>query len=343
MEQKNRTKVKINLELYYHDLRLIIVKQTKGGINTGISLTGEVHKYDYDTVICGRSNRLEEIIMIKKNLIKTFALGLCISALFAGAANAGVAYAQSGGGTSPGLRGTVSSEDSALFEKQKEMDHYLFDEHVQEIEKLNFEIIYTGVADTYVEVGITPYTEENAKYLYDIFGDELVKVVDTQEAVLYTSPDEGQNVAIPVAPDNIASPIMDMGDTPVSDTSASDEALIKEREQMANDNDEFSIQIESIEEDEPSEDMDPELIWQTGVVEDLPVSDNADVISDEDTDIRIVSDQDDMVKTTSAKDIQSENKSLPTASIIAIVAGGIIIIGGIVFVSNKKKAVKNNK
>ncbi|NLO09580.1 MAG: hypothetical protein GX129_06875 [Clostridiales bacterium] len=278
--------------------------------------------------------------MIKRNLLKAVALGLCMSALFAGSMNVGTAYAQSGG-SSPAFEGTLSSEDSRLFEKQREMDQYLFVDHAKELEAMGLKVIYTGVADNYVEVGITPYNEEYAAFLYDKFGDELVKVVDTEEVFLYDALDEPTDV-MPAAPDNVASPIMDMGDTPVSDGGTDDEALIKEREQlMADEEEELTIQITSIDGDEPSEDMDPEVIWQTGIVEDLPEADSAEENAEDSTDIRLVSAEDDKVTISStAGDVENENKGLPTASIIAIVAAGILIIGGTAYTSVKKRAVK---
>ncbi|TAH64749.1 MAG: hypothetical protein EWM47_11990 [Anaerolineaceae bacterium] len=282
--------------------------------------------------------------MIKKNLIKKLTIGLCMTAFLVGAVNVGTAFAQSGGGTSSSSMGTIDPVDSELYEKQREMDQYLFVDHTDEIAKMGFKVIYTGVAENYVEVGITPYNEEFAAYLYDKFGKELVKVVDTEEAVLYDTPVQAPDV-MPADSGNVASPttpIMDMGeDTPVSDSS-SDEALIKEREQAMDDEEEkFTIQIESIDGDEPADAMDPELIWQTGVVEDLPVADIAEEASEDDTDIRLVA-ADDMAKVTIAGDIETEDKGLPTASIIAIVAAGIIIIGGTAYASAKKKAVKKN-
>ena len=53
-------------------------------------------------------------------------------------------------------------------------------------------------------------------------------------------------------------------------------------------------------------------------------------------------DVDDMVKVTIADDIETEDKGLPTASVIAIVAGGIAIIGGTAYAAAKKKAVKKD-
>ena len=283
--------------------------------------------------------------LIKKNIIRKFALGLCMSALLIGTTNAGMAFAQSGQGSSSSFLGTASSEDSSLYEKQREMDQYLFVDHVDEIEKMGFKVIYTGVAEKQVEVGITPYNEEFAAYIYDKFGMELVKVVDTEEVVLYEVSAEEAPDAIPIEPDgNSASPTtpMDMGeDTSVSDGST-DEALIKEREQlMADEEEKLTIQIESIDNEEPKELMDPEVIWQTGIAEDLPVEDNAEEASGDDSNKRL-EDVDDMVKVTIADDIETEDKGLPTASVIAIVAGGIAIIGGTAYAAAKKKAVKKD-
>lgn len=285
--------------------------------------------------------------MIRRNLLKTFVLGLCMSALFAGRINLSTAYAQSGGGTPPTHRATTNTEDNALFEIQARMDQYLFVDHVEEIEAMGFKVIYTGVADTYVEVGITPYNEEYAAYIYDEFGNELVKVVDTEEVILYDVP-ENENApdAITVAPDKMGTPIMDMGDTSSSDGDSDDKALIKEREQLlAETEDKLDIQIESIGESaEPSEDLDPELIWQTGIATDLPQGDTAEETTEDGTDIGPVSAEDDMVTISStAADVENANKGLPTVSVIVIVAAGILIISGTAYTSVKKKTAKKNK
>lgn len=271
--------------------------------------------------------------MIRKNILKAFTLGLCISGLIAVTANTGSAYAneQLGGGEAPSYQGTISPEDSALYDKHKEIDLYLFADQIEEIEKLNFDIIYTGVSDTYVEIGITPYNDENADYLYDIFGNELVRVVDTEEVILYTSQEEDQDIA----PDLFTSPIMDMGeDAPVSDIDT-DEDLIKEREAIADDNDELHIQIESIDESIETNAATSELIKQTGIVEDLPLDDNADYSEEAESLLKATTA--DTVQITSAKDIEGEDKGLPTASVVAIVVGGLAIIGGTVFTLTKKK------
>lgn len=282
--------------------------------------------------------------MYKKNLFKKVALGLSMAALLIGTTNIGVAYAESGGGTSPAFQGAVSSQDdSRLYEKQREIDQYLFVDHVKEIENMDFNIIYTGVAESYVEIGITPYNDEHAAYLYDRFGTELVKVVDTDEVILYNAPDASED-DMPQDSDAIATselPIMDMGDIAVSD--GGEDEVIKERElSLAEEEERLTIQIESIGNSESTDNMDPELIWQTGIVEDAPNADIAEEASDGASDIKLVAAEDDMVTVTSVGDVENEDKGLPTASIIAIVAGGALIIGGTLYTSAKKKAVKKD-
>ncbi|ABR47692.1 copper amine oxidase domain protein [Alkaliphilus metalliredigens QYMF] len=70
-----------------------------------------------------------------------------------------------------------------ILQKQREIDKYLFKDHVEEMNKKDFKVTHTGPYDDYVEIGITPYNEENATYLYDIFGEDEVKVVEGQQAV----------------------------------------------------------------------------------------------------------------------------------------------------------------
>jgi hypothetical protein len=280
--------------------------------------------------------------MVKRNFLRKFALGLCMTAFLVGTINIGTALAQSGGGTSSVALVNENPKDSVLFEKQREMDQYLFIDNIKKIEEMGFEVIYTGVSDNHVEVGITPYKEEYVTFLYDVFGVELVKVVDTEEAVLYDLPEEAPD-AMPIEPDNLPSPalpIMDMGDDRSVSDIDSDEALLKEREQlMVDDENKLNIQIESVGGEEPTEGMDPELIWQTGIAENLPLTDIEEEATMDDTDIRLVA-AEDMVTTTSASDVENEEKGLPTVSIIAIVAGGILIIGATTYTSVKRREVK---
>lgn len=287
--------------------------------------------------------------MIRKNLLKAATLGLCMSALITGASKTGIAFANElGAGSLPSYGGTTVSVNSDLYEKQKEIDLYLFGLSSEKNDKLAFDIIYTGVSDTYVEVGINPYSKENADSLYRIFGKELVKVVGHEDVILYTSPEEAMNISEPVAADNASSVVMDMGeDAPISDI-ATDMKLIDEtderdkRDYMVDDGRDIGIQIESI--DEPGLDgieidaVISDTISQTGLVDDLTYDDNLETEG-----VLLNSTQADIVEVTSAKDIETDDKGLPAASIVVIVVGGLAIIGGTVASLLKKKSEIKDK
>ncbi|NLJ95776.1 MAG: hypothetical protein GX321_01370 [Clostridiales bacterium] len=263
--------------------------------------------------------------MIKKNIIKVFALSFCMSALLTG-----VAYANS---ISPAYEGTASTEKTALHEMQKEIDQYIFFDNINEIEKMGFEVVYTGVSTgDYVEIGITPYTEENADFLYRVFGKENLKIVAADEVVLY-APDELIVEDLPADSGNVSSPVMDMGDdTPVSNTDY-DEELIREREKLASaDGGEDSHQ-----------DID-DLIRQNDIAqEDMDIEeDRLDVVED----TGYMTTQDDSIITVAQKaesDTAKEKGAIITIKNIAIAVGVIIVLGGTTILLSKKRAMKNNK
>jgi hypothetical protein len=76
---------------------------------------------------------------------------------------------------------TVTND--ALLQKQSEIDSYVFEKHADELEKQGIHVTNTGAVGNVVEIGITDYTDEKANYLYGIFGKDLVKVVEGQQAV----------------------------------------------------------------------------------------------------------------------------------------------------------------
>ncbi|MGE5629466.1 MAG: hypothetical protein ACM3TR_00040 [Caulobacteraceae bacterium] len=81
----------------------------------------------------------------------------------------------------------VKNQD-VLVQKQNEIDQYIFEQHKDEFAKLGFTVTNTGVdpVHKWVEVGITPYTAENADYIYNIFGKDMVKVTEGVQAVTLT-------------------------------------------------------------------------------------------------------------------------------------------------------------
>lgn len=133
--------------------------------------------------------------MFKPKIIPALVLGVSMTMLSSGLALAGTeeqptilpvppdqAFINQGGG----VQGQAAVDDALLL-KQREIDQYVFEQHRQEIEQKGFTVTHTGPMNDYVEVGITPYYEENAEYLYKIFGKSQVKVVEGHQAVLYQS------------------------------------------------------------------------------------------------------------------------------------------------------------
>ncbi len=132
--------------------------------------------------------------MIRSKFVKAFTLGMCISVFSAGAAFAASPEELQGQGQSSVAFENYAPSDvpSDLLAKQAEIDKYVFDTHASEIVEKGIFVTYTSPADGYVEMGITPYTEENINYLYDIFGTEAVKIAKGVDAILFQS-----DVAIP--------------------------------------------------------------------------------------------------------------------------------------------------
>lgn len=269
--------------------------------------------------------------MIKNKLLKAVALGLCMSVVFTG-----TAFAQSGGGTSPSFGGVNAEENDILFEKQAEIDLYVFSEHAEDIRKQGFQVHYTGVADTFVEIGISPYNEKNADYLYDIFGKDFVKVVASDEPVLYATTDvanAASDLDATVTDAVDAEIVMDMGnDTPVSNTNDAD--LLKERELLAAQEEKMEIQIESLPADLP-EGQAPD------VVTDLPEEEAAELarqsgLAEDGQEAELVSVQDDAADLATTTNVEDKAEGISMPTIILIVAGAAIVVGGAVFAGKKK-------
>lgn len=99
---------------------------------------------------------------MKRNLVTILLLGLCLSFFSAGSTFA-------------------ATED--MLEKQKEVDDYVFVEHQEELAEKGITVTHTAPLENTVEIGITPYTEENISYLQEVFGGDNVTVVEGQQAV----------------------------------------------------------------------------------------------------------------------------------------------------------------
>lgn len=273
--------------------------------------------------------------MLKAKLLKAVALGLCLSALYSG-----VAYAQSEGASSPAYGGKAETQDNALLEKQKEIDIYLFKEHYEEIADKGIEIVYTGVAETHVEIGIADFSEKKADYLYELFGRDIVKVVSTDDAQLYTittveepslvtepdvtapddmapdyMPKDTSDGDIPISNDDIKEEIYTTMDLPMDAPLLTDDEVDQEAADLAAD----SV-VADVEAGEGTTNLeDSELMYHTTVAD----------VTEDGQEVQLVTTRDDK----SGK----EESGLSTPAIILIIAGGAAVVGGAVIVSTKKK------
>lgn len=70
-----------------------------------------------------------------------------------------------------------------MYDKQLEADRYLFADHAEEMAAKGITVTHTSATNEYVEIGITPFNEENAEFIYQALGRDQVKVVEGVQAV----------------------------------------------------------------------------------------------------------------------------------------------------------------
>lgn len=121
---------------------------------------------------------------MKSKYIKGIMLGLCISAFSTSVAFAQVATSDDVLAISEVVQSEGAKE---LMEKQRQIDQYLFEDHAKELEAKDIFVNYTGIVDDYIEIGISPYNDENADYLYNALGNEDIKVVEFDQSIIYAS------------------------------------------------------------------------------------------------------------------------------------------------------------
>lgn len=265
-------------------------------------------------------------------------LGLCLSTLYTG-----VTYAN----TIDNKAAEVTIKDIApgtdLSKLQSDIDQYVFTDHTADIEKQGFQVTQTVVTNGYVEVGITPFSDENANYLYDLFGKDNVKVVKSDEVKVFKTTEA-------VAPD-----------TPAS-SEAADNSLVKRQDE-----------VNKVLFEDKSSDLESKgiSIMHTTPVEDyievgiLPYNDEnvkyiysltgedkVKVVEGKEpelmatsgiaTDGEMTATEEGNVKTVSATDTTAGNKEKESENILPIagVAAVAVIIGGAVVISQKKKIAK---
>ncbi|XEC96178.1 hypothetical protein AB6A23_06350 [Paenibacillus tarimensis] len=116
--------------------------------------------------------------------VKALLIGSCFTMLASGSAYAG--------SVEPAPSAVIQIEEGygseTLREKHQEIDKFLFEENGGEFAEQGFKITHTGPMNGFIEIGITPYDDAGADFLYEKFGSELVKVVEGQQAVTLALP-----------------------------------------------------------------------------------------------------------------------------------------------------------
>lgn len=271
--------------------------------------------------------------MIKKNLVKTVMLGMCLS-LF----SAGAALAETADGSQIMKISTpfIAEEPEGDLEiLQKEIDDYVFLENYKELEDRGFMTTSTGITDNYVEISIAPYSEENADFLYELFGRDSVKVVEGVEAVLYTNGE-----AAPFDSDTASK-----AEEGTMTTQVIDEALIEKLEAVS------KILLE--EKADQLKDEGISILYISPMESSLEVGilpftpETADFVSEliGDDSVRIVEDmqpelvsEEEAIYTITGLDTEADiktNNILPV--VIAGIAGAAGLLGAAVYAANKKK------
>jgi hypothetical protein len=138
---------------------------------------------------------------MNKNIIKVLSLSTCLTM-----ATMTAAFAQTLELPPEAAEIKIAVVDEALYEKQAAFDKILFEEKLKEIEEKGITVTHTFPADGYVEVGITPFNEENQKFIIGILGGDEVKIVDgimaitlTDELMSTTSAPDVKTVSAPDA------------------------------------------------------------------------------------------------------------------------------------------------
>lgn len=133
--------------------------------------------------------------MFKSKLIKGILMGACISLLSTGTAFAAInednlsqeamQYLAEDKGEGQSSSGNLI--DESILTKQKEVDQYVFNDNADKLKEMGFEVVYTSPMEGFVEIGISPYKEEYANFLYEALGKDTVKIVEGDKAIAYTT------------------------------------------------------------------------------------------------------------------------------------------------------------
>lgn len=134
---------------------------------------------------------MKTILKHKAGILRTIVLGgslLVFSASSALAAN-DTPVSNSTSVSSDIASHAVQEIPAALLEKQRAIDEYLAGEGAAELKARGFAWTFTGISEKEVQIGITPYSDENAQFLYDKFGTDQILVVESEQPQLMIAPD----------------------------------------------------------------------------------------------------------------------------------------------------------
>jgi hypothetical protein len=127
---------------------------------------------------------------MKRKLIMIILLGLCLPFI---------------------SRITAFADTNVMIEKQKEIDHFIFEEKKDEIAQKGITVTTTTPLENQVEIGITPFTVENANYFYKAFGKDVVKVVEgAQNVTMKVNNQQASSKTTNPSPNDNNSPINPM-------------------------------------------------------------------------------------------------------------------------------------
>jgi hypothetical protein len=87
----------------------------------------------------------------------------------------------SSGSIDPAMAADAVSKE--MYDKQLEADRYLFADHTEELASKGITVTHTSATNEYVEIGIIPFNEENAGFIYQALGRDKIKVVEGVQAV----------------------------------------------------------------------------------------------------------------------------------------------------------------
>ena len=128
--------------------------------------------------------------MIRKKLFKIISLSLALSV-----SSIGFAFAETSTNLDEPVSIQITAVDEAMYEVQAEIDKLLFEQnYAKDLSEKGISVTHTGTVDDYVEVGITPYTPENADAVIKLLGKDNIKVVEgIQAEILQYSPDNPES------------------------------------------------------------------------------------------------------------------------------------------------------